>query len=366
MAWYDWPATILTGGTIAPAFQTSGQNSAEQRAAGNDQLQIGKEFQGAFDAELAAAGIPATSRAQLGGQVGEAARAAYAAAIKNGMSPAEARNRAQAAADAVAKTIREQNRMPQPNDPTATQPTAETQNVRALRDKLLSERDKPQPGAPNVQGVRADTTRPDQFRGTQLQTIEQLRGLANGTGPSVAQEQLRKANLGIEQSTIGMAAGGDAGSRRMATRTMSDQKRGAAIDSALLRANEQIGAIGQMGAVAGQGRGQDESVADANANRSMDANKTNAANSLTNRDIGVRERQGLGELGLQAQGQETQTALVQAQINQIKANIESDKERLRLARTQEERAAAQQSYDNNIKLLAAVMGGLGSIGSMAK
>jgi hypothetical protein len=334
------------------------------------------------------ASLPQAQRWEFNHRVGSAARDAYTAALASGKTEREAQMAGEAVFQKEMASAAQQARVPyepatvvtptdDPVNPEAAYSQSLTQkaqadslaNVRDLRDKLLDERKTSSVGeaqrAPVIVAPKADQTQSNETRGYQMEGIRQLRDASMGLGPSVAQEQLRAQNLGIEQNTLGIAAGGDAGSRRMATRSISDQKRAAGIDSSLLRAQEITDARTGLTNASGQARGQDITGANADADRLQSANETNAGNALKNREIGVQERQGLGELALSAQGQETQTALVTAQIEQIKGEIAALKARIGLEQDAAKRQALQQEYDNKIKLLAALFQGVGSVGSMA-
>jgi hypothetical protein len=105
------------------------------------------------------------------------------------------------------------------------------------------------------------------FRGDQRDLVGRLQAMASGQGPSLAQEQLR---AGVDRATnqqYAMAAGarGNAGlAQRNAMNTAGMMQSQAGQQAAMLRAQEQLGALSQIGQAAGQGRAMDDSMAQYN------------------------------------------------------------------------------------------------------
>jgi hypothetical protein len=102
------------------------------------------------------------------------------------------------------------------------------------------------------------------FRKNQAGLIAQLEGMARGQGPSAAAIQMREAmdRAAGAQASAAAGAGGrgvnqGAALRQAANNTAAVQAQGAR-DTATLRSNEQMGAIGQLGQVTSQARAQDD------------------------------------------------------------------------------------------------------------
>ena len=99
-----------------------------------------------------------------------------------------------------------------------------------------------------------------QFRDSQLKLISQLQDAAAGKGPSIAQQQFDR-NLGqgvnaqVAQASTGRSQG--ALSSRNAAQNIGSLTQDLAGKAALARLQEQLAARGQLGAVVGQGRGQE-------------------------------------------------------------------------------------------------------------
>lgn len=106
------------------------------------------------------------------------------------------------------------------------------------------------------------------FRSNQEELISRLEALSKGQGPSLAAEQLRQAtdrNM-KQQASIAQSGRGNAA---FAGITASNASAGlgaqAASDSAVARIAEQQMALQQLGGAIGQGRGQDQDLAQFNA-----------------------------------------------------------------------------------------------------
>jgi hypothetical protein len=119
------------------------------------------------------------------------------------------------------------------------------------------------------------------FRRNQLGLISQLEAMARGQGPSAAAIQMREAmdRAAGAQSSAAAGAGGrgvNAGAalRQAMNNTAAVQAQGAR-DTGLMRVNEQLGAIGQLGGAIAQGRAADEGINTFNAGQ---INQNSAAN----------------------------------------------------------------------------------------
>lgn len=109
------------------------------------------------------------------------------------------------------------------------------------------------------------------FRSNQAGLISQLEAMARGEGPSAATMQMREAmdRAAGAQSSAAAGAGGrgvNAGAalRNASNNTAAIQSQGAR-DTGLMRVNEQMGAINQLGQTVAQGRAGDENMNQFNA-----------------------------------------------------------------------------------------------------
>lgn len=120
-------------------------------------------------------------------------------------------------------------------------------------------------GAPDIGPTNQSAT--SGFRSNQLGLVNRLEAMANGTGPSLARQQFEQATDRNMRSQQAVAASGRGGplSQLTAANNMAMLGANAAQGSALARTNEQMQAIGQLGGVIGQGRGQDEANSQFNA-----------------------------------------------------------------------------------------------------
>jgi hypothetical protein len=107
------------------------------------------------------------------------------------------------------------------------------------------------------------------FKSAQLALINQLNGQAMGTGPSIAENQLRSAQEANLAQTIALANSARGASQpaiaRAALEANAQTQGQLAQQAATARLQEQMQAAGLLGDIAGQGRGQDITVAQTNA-----------------------------------------------------------------------------------------------------
>lgn len=112
-------------------------------------------------------------------------------------------------------------------------------------------------------GIEGGTN--NQSRMQQQNLIQMLQAQANGTGPSIAQNQLKQATDRNIAGASSMAASGRGPGAAMgaynANNMAAQANQGAAMDSAILRSQEQMQAQSMLGAVLGQTRGQDLGMA---------------------------------------------------------------------------------------------------------
>lgn len=134
--------------------------------------------------------------------------------------------------------------------------------------------------APQLQGAPTQAGYGD-ARANQAGLIAQLEAMARGEGPSAAAIQMRDAmDRAVAAQTSAAATASGRGVNPGAA-YLNASNMGAAItaqgarDTATLRAQEQINALGQLGQVTGQARGQDENVNQFNATTQNNANLAN-------------------------------------------------------------------------------------------
>ncbi len=139
------------------------------------------------------------------------------------------------------------------------------------------------------------------FRGDQRDYINRVRALSEGRGPSLAQEMLRKNTQEAMQNQTAMAAGAR-GNPALAARTAQNATAGitaqAAQSAAMARAQEQLGAMQQLGLGIYGARGQDEGVTTGNADRRLRA----LAQSDSTRLAALQASLGAGQMAQQQPG----------------------------------------------------------------
>lgn len=110
------------------------------------------------------------------------------------------------------------------------------------------------------------------FRGDQRDYLARLRAMSMGEGPSMATEMLRKNTQDATANQTAMAAGAR-GNPALAARTAMNATAGltsqAAQAASLARAQEQLGAMQQLGLGVYGARGQDEGILTGNADRRL-------------------------------------------------------------------------------------------------
>lgn len=142
------------------------------------------------------------------------------------------------------------------------------------------------------------------FRGDQRDYIGRLRALSEGRGPSLASEMLRKNTQDAMANQTAMAAGAR-GNPALAARSAMNNTAGitaqAAQTAAMARAQEQLGALQQMGLGIYGARGQDEGIMTGNADRRLrglalnDATRLNAISSSLPAGQLAAQQPGIGD-----------------------------------------------------------------------
>lgn len=131
-----------------------------------------------------------------------------------------------------------------------------------------------------VKGEQLNTGNSDQARTVQQEAIGATRDVLSGKAPSVAEMQLRNTlnrNVADQNARAAGARGlGVAGARRQAAMNIARLNADAAESGALVRAQEQATARGQLGGLATDTRGQDISQSTTQAGLNQDANKFTA------------------------------------------------------------------------------------------
>ena len=185
-----------------------------------------------------------------------------------------------------------------------------------------------------------------QSRDQQLQGLNYLRGIAEGTGPSAAQNQMMQglAAARNQQASIAANARGGAGgmlaAQQAGANAAGQLSTQGVTQAAGLRAQEQLGAIGQYGQLAGQVREGDLDTA----------------------------RLGAGQQLAATQQQQTWDQYRQAVMAQ-QSGYQQSAEQQNLAREGAIRgwdvAQSQINDARTAQWIAAISGGIGSLGSLA-
>lgn len=222
--------------------------------------------------------------------------------------------------------------------------------LRDLRDKFLAERDQIPGTAPQL-----DRGRVDQSRGLMLDQVGQLQGIANGTTPSIADAQRRAAMLDSSQSILGTAAAGaprlGAGSLRTAFRSLSDAGRRAGLDASLVKANEMSQARGQIGSLLGNVQTGD-----------IQTGQLGLDSQLRSRGMDIDQSLGLGKLGLEAQTTESETRMREAQIQNLRDQIDFAYAKL----AQEKDEGRRKMWMDFITSTVGALAGLGAVAAGKK
>lgn len=136
----------------------------------------------------------------------------------------------------------------------------------AAMEQEFANREAPQAGS-------AERGQYSNFRGNQAALISQLEALSRGQGPSLAALQMREAmdraagaQAGLAAGAAGRGVGQGAALRNAANTTAAIQSQGAR-DTGMMRANEQLGALNQLGITIHSARGADESMNRFNASQ---------------------------------------------------------------------------------------------------
>ena len=154
----------------------------------------------------------------------------------------------------------------------------------------------------------ANLAQASDFRNNQAGLIAQLQAMAAGQGPSAAAIQMREAMDRAAAAQTSAAAGAGGRGVNQGAAYLNAANNSAAItaqgarDTAVLRAQEQNNAIGQLGQVVGQARGADEGLSQFNANAQNQGNIANLQAQL--QQLGLNDesqlRALLGAVGVNA------------------------------------------------------------------
>lgn len=161
-------------------------------------------------------------------------------------------------------------------------------------------------------GAALDGSQQAQFRQQQTGLANQLEAQANGQGPSLAQDQLRR---GLEQSLLSavsagasMRGPGAGGAIRAIQQNQAGMAQQAAGDSAALRMQEQLQAQNQLGQLLAGARGQDIGFASEGAAL---AQQTGLANAGAQNQFALQQ----GQLDQQTGQANLQATLQQRMLN---------------------------------------------------
>lgn len=187
----------------------------------------------------------------------------------------------------------------------------ETENEKAQRQMLMDYyaklQNRPmQPGMTAAQGMTSDV------RGRQLGLLDQLKGMSEGKGPSLAEAQLRSATDRNVAQQAGMANSGRGGPMSVlaAQNNMAHLGARSAQDAAAARIQEQQQALQLYGLNLHGTRGADEEMSRFNAGQSNDVNAQNMWARL--KQMGMQDDAALqimSQLGGQNAGQASRPGL---------------------------------------------------------
>jgi hypothetical protein len=228
------------------------------------------------------------------------------------------------------------------SDPNAGAKAELQKKLQALADSYTG-RQAPQIGQNNIaQGTRSDQV------ANQQGLISQLQAMANGTGPSAAAIQMREAmdRAAAAQTSAAAGAGGrgvnqGAAYLNAANNTAAIQAQGAR-DTATLRAQEQLNAVGQLGQNIQAARGADEAMGQFNAQQMNQANMANLQAQL--QTLGLNDegqyRALMGQLGMMPQGPDMGTSILAGGANVLPSLIQQS-----YARNQVGKVPPAQDYN---------------------
>lgn len=176
--------------------------------------------------------------------------------------------------------------------------------------------------APMVGTATINNTDAGAARGQQMALADALWAQTQGKGPSLAQMQLKQAtDRNLAQAIAAQASAGGSGGGLAMRQIQQNQiaaGQGAARDSAMLRAQEQLNAQNQFGSLVSGMRGQDLSLATNQAQLDQDAGKANQAARLT--QMGLNDAQARfynqGQMQLDLEQQKNLQELEKLKANQ--------------------------------------------------
>lgn len=155
-----------------------------------------------------------------------------------------------------------------------------------------------------------DYNQANQTAGNQDQLAQMLMQQAKGQGPNLAQQQLNQATNQTMQSQAGAIAStkgiNPALAARLASEQGTQQLQGAAGQSGMLQAQQQLGAQSQLGQALASQRGQDISQANTTAN--SEAQRLQTLGQLNHGQNQLAVQQSLGTQGINAGIEEANTA----------------------------------------------------------
>lgn len=148
-----------------------------------------------------------------------------------------------------------------------------------IASKKIASAKPPTPKPVTYDPIKAATVATSEVRPEQLAIIEHLKNVQAGKTPSVAQQQLnmaRESNIAAALSASNSArGGGTVAGQRAAMQQGAAINQQAAREAALLRAQEQAAATGQLAGVVGDVRTSDEAINALNVSNMMAADKSN-------------------------------------------------------------------------------------------
>lgn len=239
-----------------------------------------------------------------------------------------------------------------------TPPGQDAQDWTKTRDELFRQAAGITPTDPKwSQYMSGFTPRSGETRLSQQEQTQRLIDMAEGRGPSLGRATLAGGLQDVQNSALGLAARGDAGGRRAALRTMSDMGRRAAADAGVIDVNQQLGALGALSGHLTGIRTADDAIGTSDADRFRNVTSDNARLTGDMRSDDLRFKSELLGHGLQAQQNDTAAAMTQAQIKDLKDQLQFAYEQLAQAKDQADR-------DFWGKMITSTIGALGGVATM--
>lgn len=220
-----------------------------------------------------------------------------------------------------------------------------------------------------VQGQTLEQQQQAELRQKQLQLAQALELQAAGQGPSVAEDQLRKAQERAIKTQMALAASSTANpalAARQAALNIAEAQQVAGAETAALRIQEQKSAQEQLANVAGTARTQDIGVASEQAKLAQEAALSNQAASNVANIEQAKLTQEAGITNVQAQNVQAQEQARLAQEAALSNQAAQNVAGLEQAKMQQQAAVENAAAANNAKVAQAKLTQEANLANQAK